>query len=421
MLLTLVTFFSCTPEEDNLFEESSANRVEASIKAAQEVLTAPTNGWLMEYYPSSIQEYGGYNILLSFSAEGKVTASCEVYGATDVYTSLYSVKQSAGAVLTFDTYNPLIHFFSDPKNPIGIGSNGKGMEGDYEFTILNVEANRIVLKGKKTGAIVKMTPLATDLKWDTYISSLQTFESQLAYSIYEFQINEKRIDVQSSYRNLKFSFEKGGEIVTVSAPYILTTKGYKFYTPLELEGAIIDGFDYVADGDYFTPANGVDAKLVPVIPPLSMQLANGKWYFAYSGLSPIIQKDWDLCKKVFDSPAVGETLYYAYLGAFTDGKYGFCFASTPDMAALYGGALHLGANLISENEIEFTFPGTASGDGAWYWTNGKLEYIVAPVIGTFTLTADNPANPSWIKMQSKKNAAVHMTLYKKAMYFPYEQ
>lgn len=42
--------------------------------------------------------------------------------------STYVLKQSAGPVLSFDTHNEIMHFFSDPHNPGGIGSDGKGME-----------------------------------------------------------------------------------------------------------------------------------------------------------------------------------------------------------------------------------------------------------------------------------------------------
>ena len=48
-----------------------------------------------------------------FEKNGKVSVSSDVYEATDVATSLYSVKQSAGVMLSFDTYNEIFHFYSD--------------------------------------------------------------------------------------------------------------------------------------------------------------------------------------------------------------------------------------------------------------------------------------------------------------------
>ena len=62
--LAVALYSSCTPEEENLFNDSSANRIEATLKADKEVLTSAKNGWLMEYYPSANLTYGGYNILV---------------------------------------------------------------------------------------------------------------------------------------------------------------------------------------------------------------------------------------------------------------------------------------------------------------------------------------------------------------------
>lgn len=93
-----------------MFDDSSANRIEASLAQVNEVLLSAKNGWLMKYYPNANQKYGGYNLFLYFSADGKVTAASDVAGVGERMTSLYSLKQSAGAVLSFDTYNSIIHF-----------------------------------------------------------------------------------------------------------------------------------------------------------------------------------------------------------------------------------------------------------------------------------------------------------------------
>lgn len=45
----------------------------------------------------------------------------------------------------------MIHFFSDPANPDGIGDNGKGMEGDLELRVLTATADSVVMLGKKRG------------------------------------------------------------------------------------------------------------------------------------------------------------------------------------------------------------------------------------------------------------------------------
>ncbi len=109
-LLAATLAVACTHEEEDLFGDSSANRADATIFASIEVLTEASNGWLMEYFPASAQEYGGYNLLLDFNTDGTVQVAGEVANPDDVTTGLYSVKQSAGIVLSFDTYNEIFHF-----------------------------------------------------------------------------------------------------------------------------------------------------------------------------------------------------------------------------------------------------------------------------------------------------------------------
>ena len=147
-LLGIILFFSCNPVEESLFEDSSANRIEKALESTQDVLTSAENGWLMEYYPSSQQTYGGYNVLAKFS-DTEVTIASEIADFDTTEKSFYSLKQSAGLVLTVDTYNEIFHVFSDPNSSkSGLGSNGEGMEGDFEFLIMKATQDSVILKGK---------------------------------------------------------------------------------------------------------------------------------------------------------------------------------------------------------------------------------------------------------------------------------
>ena len=102
-VLAVMTAQSCVSKIDPIFDESSANRVEALAERLNETLTGAPNGWLLEYYPSSGQYYGGFNVFLSFSEGNKVKVGSEVAGKGKTATSTYSIYQSAGCVLTLDT------------------------------------------------------------------------------------------------------------------------------------------------------------------------------------------------------------------------------------------------------------------------------------------------------------------------------
>ena len=107
-IFTLISSFllaGCTSETENLFGESASNRVEEAMVNAQKILVEAPNGWLMKYYPSSQQSFGGYNVLMSFTAEGEVTVSADIADPGAKSTSLYRLKEQAGPTLTVDTYN----------------------------------------------------------------------------------------------------------------------------------------------------------------------------------------------------------------------------------------------------------------------------------------------------------------------------
>lgn len=137
---------SCS-DEKNIFDSSSANRMNAMLQQCKEILTGSENGWIFEYYPED-NKYGGFRFYMVFSKQGEVSITAEspiLESPGDQATSMYQIKGDMGPILSFDTYNHILHQFSDP-NPDGLG-----YEGDYEFIILNVAKDKIELKGKRMG------------------------------------------------------------------------------------------------------------------------------------------------------------------------------------------------------------------------------------------------------------------------------
>ena len=129
MILALtVVYTSCSNEVDDVFDKSSALRIQEALKNYKTILTTPANGWLMEYYGNT--DYGGYNMFVKFSDNDMVEVANEVYGAGKTATSHYKLEQSGGVILSFDEFNEVFHFFSDPDNILEIADKGNGMEGD---------------------------------------------------------------------------------------------------------------------------------------------------------------------------------------------------------------------------------------------------------------------------------------------------
>ena len=313
------TLAACSPEEKNLFDDSSANRIEASLTHVNEVLLSAKNGWLMQYYPNAIQKYGGYNLLLSFSADGKVTAASDAAGAGERMTSLYSLKQSAGAVLSFDTYNSIIHFFASPDS--GVGGIGTGMEGDYDFTVMEeCTPEKVVLKGTKSGSLAVMTPIAENTDWDEYIEEIFDMNTIMQeYPAFIFTDGGYSQELTVSWNRLVITQRDGDNLVYSYAPFVLTAEGLEFYKPFTLNGKTFTSLTYKDEGDnsYLYSPEYPSVQFVPDY-PLNAMFVNNVWYLSYSGLGAIGQKFW---QEIIDanSPIGAEKVEYVGFEPYGEG------------------------------------------------------------------------------------------------------
>ncbi|MFA6701486.1 MAG: DUF4302 domain-containing protein [Dysgonamonadaceae bacterium] len=424
-LLSALMLFSCTPEVEDLFDDSAANRVDAALEQHQDVLKGAKNGWLMEFYPEAQQSYGGYNLLVSFT-DDKATFSGENADPEEKVASYYSLKQSAGPVLTFDSYNEIFHFYSNPDASVsGLGSNGIGMGGDFEFLVMKATADSVILKGKKTGNKIVMTPFPESVNWTEYLTRLAQVKENLSFTNFEYQTNGKSFPVKASNRLLLFTFTNDEGIEeTVKAPFILKETGYKLYSPLNILGQTINEFTFKSEGgqDFFTADNG-DSKLVVIYPPLNELLVDGDWFFKYSGLGDFGKTYWNYTK-TNGLDLIGEQLYYAYMGKYSgDNKtYGFSFGST-DGGSLYIGVLVYNYELSGSDEVTYTFAGIGVGNGVWYYSNARFNYLINPIAlstpRTFTLSSDNDKKPTWIKLTDVDTPNNTIILFKEEVILPY--
>lgn len=416
--LLVVIYSACTPEEDNVFDQSSANRMTEAIADTRDLLTGVENGWLMAYYPSASQKYGGYNVLVSFTKDGKVTASSEVYDATDKVTSDYSLTQSAGVILSFDSYNDIIHFFSDPLNPAGIGDKGKGMEGDLEFRVMETAPDRIVMQGRKTGSRIVMTPMPKDASWSKYLNDVLAADDNMAFAAYKYEAGNVEASVVMSYHTMSMTYVENGVSVTVSVPYLVTPTGYKLYETLDLGGVPVDELTYSDAGDKyeFTSPQG-NAKLFGLIPPLNQVLVTGSnWFFAYSKLSDYYKAKWDIAKEGLANDA-GEELGQLF---YSGGTLSFLSGTS---AGFYKGIFSCSYTQEGEDKITIKITGYAeTGNAPWYYTNVTgFPGLVNTIAGSFVLSADNLRNPTWIKLQDVNDASKSFVLSKSSISYPFDK
>lgn len=423
-MVTAMMMASCTIEQDDLFSDSSANRADNAIAADIQVLTSAANGWLMQYFPDSQQSYGGYNMIARFKTDGKVEIMGEVLGDT-TYVSLYSVTQSAGIVLTFDTFNPEFHAFSDPSAPIG-GSEGTGWDGDFDFSILKATPEEVVLKGKKTGNKIIMTPMPTN-DWMAYIYGIKDVEASMSAKKYGLHIGGEEIIAMKSDRTLIMDYEEDGEEVEVIASYIVTPQGYKFYEPITIKGETIEGFNYVEGADVFPASNNSSITLNVIYPTVAEIFVENYWFVSLSSMGEFAAPYWTAVKEQI-MPSLGEQLQYFIFGAAIPSwaaSYGSYWGASFNSSG-YAGVLGFSYQIMGDDEIALGYNSKGNkGDGDWYVKNGYYHYFVVPFgcttkaaqqVRVFKITADDPKEPSMIVLTDEEEPTNVITLY--ASYIP---
>lgn len=163
-------FTSCLFNEEEIFDSAPSVRVEQINEECKAALVAAPQGWVMEYYPNT-ENYGSYLIHMFFTNENVTMTSSTNLSVSE--KSLYSLKESNSGELSFDTYNPILHMYSDPQD------DGVGYGGDFEFMIVSVTDDLITLQGSKTGTRVYMQRLADDMTFSDYLGEISAVSSRM--------------------------------------------------------------------------------------------------------------------------------------------------------------------------------------------------------------------------------------------------
>lgn len=187
---SLALLSSCTRTEDPTFATTPSERIEASLHQVQSALIAPSNGWVARIYPSGDQKWGGYTVLLKFTADGRVQAANELLDPSKTYNSYYTIDNSILTSINFDTENKAIHLFAEPNLSRTIAedkqergdesllgrfagaSSNRGLEGDNSFQVVSVAADRVVLRGMHSQSLAVLTPAPAE-SWQNQLVAIQ--------------------------------------------------------------------------------------------------------------------------------------------------------------------------------------------------------------------------------------------------------
>lgn len=240
---------SCVNEEDDKFSGSPAERIEEAMAKGAAALAAPANGWAMEYYPTNNEDgfkAKSYILMAKFNASGEVTVGMNNEFSYNEYkegTSTWDVIGDNGPVLTFNTYNPCIHVFSEPEDlPTSVtgskdNEQGLGAEGDYEFVIVDTpeDHSQVMLKGKKRSTYVRLTPLDDGISFSDYLDKVNTFRDEIltkdAPNPLMITVGDTKYEMYNVNTRLPNVIPFGGDSILERhiRPYGITYRGGKYY------------------------------------------------------------------------------------------------------------------------------------------------------------------------------------------------
>ena len=261
-------FTGCKNEEDDIFSSSAAERLEQSKSVYTQRLASSEAGWAMEYYPtngSSAPQGLGYLMLARFDKNGSVRVAMQNDTTRNRFvedTSVWEMIADQGPVLTFNTYNNVLHYFSNP----AYVDQGLGFEGDYEFEVISLEENAQIamLKGKKRGTYIRLTRLPEGTDFATYLTDVNHFRDSIFSksnpSDNRLVMNGQIYDVHDAGNGIMEIFPWDGDAITQTKyfPYLLTKRDGNYFLRLRdelrydsINGNLEQEFRFNAEADRF--------------------------------------------------------------------------------------------------------------------------------------------------------------------------
>lgn len=378
---------SCLKDDDELFELSSAERIEKAADDTRTLLKSAKNGWMMHYYTG--QEYSGTGLTMFMRFdETKAYVASDLADPDSISSSSWDIKKDQGVVITFDTYNEIMHYLAEPS-----GSSVDGEEADYEFVVLRTTEDSIYVRGKKWGNHMVMTRVSDDTSWADYINGANIVSSQIAW--YYKTNDNTQLKFDYANRRLYVGDDNTG------MPYATTPDGVVFPEAVTIDGQSVTSLDYNPTDR--TVSNAKIGKLQALTFPLSTLLKDNLWYLTSTDMST----------------AAANNFYYLYMGAYYSGfSIGYiCFGQLwgakwgmnigiVASGYLYQSYVDYDFTVVDDNTISLTGGTLDTLNGTYVYNNFYGNYAIDMVgLGdtttTWKLSTDDPQRPSYILFEKQ--------------------
>jgi hypothetical protein len=410
--LVILILSGCSKNEADIFSASPAERLNQSLKDDFTTLTSSANGWAMEYFATTTSS--GYTLLVKFDASGKATfaAKSELTKNKEYETDscLFEMIGDDGPVLTFNTYNSVLHRFSNPENP-----DGYGLEGDYEFVVISKSSDQIVLKGKKRGTTIVLNKIPVDITWTQYVADLDTMDALLFVN----NANKLKMTIGSSV----YSFSNGashifsiikqgvGTNVSIDAPFLVTRTGIRFQIAQEIGGVKFQTLKLSDDKLALVSVDNPDLKLVGVEDLAVYFASNIKvWQFVPEELSANVKAVYDQivqsCVTKFNATDVMLGIKYYP----TRNSFELTLSYTTSLMVNEGN-LDLNLATTGKNSLSLFYKGSGDTNGLSFYNDVAGFKEMAAFLSTgFALSTNSMLNPQKIKFSKKTDSNIWFTV-----------
>ena len=240
VMVAAISLSSCLKNQDDVFDEPGAIRMQEAIKAYKDTLGAAANGWILQYYPNHkyVPSMGGFNYWLKFDNDQTVEVWTNyTFGGGKVTGSLYDIISDQGPVLTFNTYNNIMHYFTTPSSNFY-----QGAESDYEFVIQGYSDGCFKLKGRKYGSTMYLNRLedsntSTDDAVYDYFQNSMGFVGKTVKDGRYYAFKGTDTAAVMMIQNFELAFvDYSAPNDTISELFTETAKGYDLQHPVEVAG-----------------------------------------------------------------------------------------------------------------------------------------------------------------------------------------
>ncbi|MDD2961827.1 MAG: DUF4302 domain-containing protein [Muribaculaceae bacterium] len=408
LVVTLFCNYSCSREVDDVFDQSASDRTEQALTDYRKVLCESSNGWIVEYFANTTE--AGCLFLMKFDTNGSVKIAGKNQWIGNKYTeavSAFEMIADNGPVLSFNTYNEVLHIFSTPEDVPGTAGDqtGHGHEGDYEFVVMSADANGVILHGKKRKIEVIMRPLPADYEWEGYFKKVdevqnQLFSDKLSY-LYLSAGGEKYV-VNGAIDHEISLYPFGGDAITQTshAIFLLSERGIRFCTPYggENDAFAVQNFKIAEDGSLVCTDEGQDARIYAEELPTLFTLKEMIWRLDASNMGGAIatayQAASDACKTKYKYP-----IAYSQFSCTKD-VYSLSFKVGSRTGLAYF------KPEIVDGKVKFIFDGTSDANATKFISDvPALQTFIDCFNGlTFTLTSESAINPSTILLSNSNSA-----------------